>query len=746
LKLRTKLLINFVTISVVTALIIAIVAIVNTSSAIERKAFDQLESIREIQKNSVVRYFDTVSNQIEVLASSEQTVAAVMEFNQGVKNYLSQSETSASDIHEQRVNLVRYYDAEFVPRVDEKSATSLSGNVLVEQLTSEAVVMQNDFIVDNPNPLGEKNLLNSLGAQTQYDLTHARIHPYFQAFLTKFGYYDIFLVDANSGNVVYSVFKEVDFLTSLKSGAFSDSGLGEAYRVAMAQPQEEPATFIDFSKYAPSYGAPAGFVSMPIFDGSDKVGVLIFQFAIAELNSIMSERSGLGQTGETYLVGADNLMRSDSYLSPNTHSVEASFINPETGSVKTAAVLKGLQGIESTEVITDYNGSLVLSAFEPIKLKGLDWVIIAEIDHQEAMSDIYLLTKVIGAITIGCILLVIPIGVYLSTAITKPFGGEPKQIVEIAKTISDKNLTLSFDPSVPEETIYGSMRTMNSNLKDVIHSITINSELLANSAEESSTISQQALKVVENQRIETEQVAAAITQMSATIQQMASNTTETANLTENATAQVKDGAEKLSITNVTVESLVDQMEQAGRVIQHLHEESQSIGSVLDVIQAISEQTNLLALNAAIEAARAGEHGRGFAVVADEVRTLAQRTQDSASEIQKMVVSIQGGAEQAISTTDESQTRVAKVSEYTEFTNGAFEAIHQLVEQIEAMMLQLAAGTEQQSTTAVDIDRNLSQLSELASQNFSSAQDIKTSSEKLATSAEKLKQVVEQFKT
>ncbi len=141
---------------------------------------------------------------------------------------------------------------------------------------------------------------------------------------------------------------------------------------------------IDYALYTPSYDAPASFISSPIFDGGEIVGVLIFQMPLDKITEVMSERAGLGKTGETYLVGPDNLMRSDSYLDPKNYSVVASFRNPAKGTINTEATRNALAGKADTKIITDYNGNPVLSSYTPVDVGGHTWALIAEIDVAEA--------------------------------------------------------------------------------------------------------------------------------------------------------------------------------------------------------------------------------------------------------------------------------------------------------------------------------------------------------------------------
>jgi methyl-accepting chemotaxis protein len=182
-----------------------------------------------------------------------------------------------------------------------------------DQLT----VLQKAYITDNPNKTGEKHKLDAAPAPNAYNLAHAKYHPWIRKFLDERGYYDIFLFSPE-GDVVYTVFKELDYATNVLSGQWKDTDLGNAFRQARdAKPNQE--LFFDFKPYAPSNNAPAAFLSIPVHDSANKLlGVLAFQMPIERLNKVMQVSEGLGKTGETYLVGADLLMRSDSRFSKDS--------------------------------------------------------------------------------------------------------------------------------------------------------------------------------------------------------------------------------------------------------------------------------------------------------------------------------------------------------------------------------------------------------------------------------------------
>ena len=172
--------------------------------------------------------------------------------------------------------------------------------------------VRNLYIFKNSYPAGQKLKLNYADDGSNYSKTHKIYHPVFRSYLNTFGYYDIFIVDPESGGIVYTVFKEDDFGTSLISGKYKNENIAKAYKMANLFTSPDLISIVDMQAYAPSNGEPASFIASPIFDGSEKIGILVFQINIGQINKVMMDASGLGETGETYLVGHEHLMRSNS--------------------------------------------------------------------------------------------------------------------------------------------------------------------------------------------------------------------------------------------------------------------------------------------------------------------------------------------------------------------------------------------------------------------------------------------------
>jgi len=217
-------------------------------------------------------------------------------------------------------------------------------------------------------------------APAGYKSVHDRYFQTLNYYMEQYGYYDVFLMDAKNGDTVFTVTKEPDFGQRAKD---IDSGLRDAWRIAV---EEGRVGISDTRAYEPSAGAPAQFIAAPIKEGGRTIGVVALQISIDAINTIMGERSGLGGTGETYLIGQDLLMRSDSYLDPEHHTVVASFADPKKGQVDTEAARAVLAGNTEEKVIIDYNGNPVLSVYTPVDIGGTTWGLLAEIDVAEAFS------------------------------------------------------------------------------------------------------------------------------------------------------------------------------------------------------------------------------------------------------------------------------------------------------------------------------------------------------------------------
>lgn len=581
-----------------------------------------------------------------------------------------------------------------------------------------------------------------LSASTQDAVKTAHNHhDYFAQFINSYGYYDLFLID-QSGDVFYTVTKEADYQSNLRTGLYADSGLGQLFRTVTTK---QSFAMVDFSRYAPSNNEPASFIAIPVNLGQQKL-TLALQLSIESINHIMQQREGMGKTGESYLVGSDYLMRSDSFLDPNGHSVKASFAgNVAQNGVDTEATRLALGGEAGTKIIIDYNNNPVLSAYTPLTVNGIQWALLSEIDVAEAFEAINKLSLSIILVVLFCLIIVIAVALFIAKSITKPLGGEPNAMQNLAVSIAQGDLTTRFEQETERSGVYQAMYQMSQRLLAMISDIIDNSNTLASSSEECSVASLQTSKSLNSQQQNIEQLTNSIQEMSASINEVANNAGQVATSVKSAQEQSTQSNQQLSHTIEDINQLDQEIAQAHDVIQGLELESNNISAVLEVIRGIAEQTNLLALNAAIEAARAGEQGRGFAVVADEVRTLAEKTQQSTKSIEEMIVNLQSASGQAVKVMAASHTTADNTLNNAKATADAIDKTHTEIDNILQMAELIAAAVEQQSGVCEEVHQNINAINDAAYENAASADQVTAASQGISEVAIKLNQLSLQFK-
>ena len=355
LKIAEKLPIYIVGAGLLVGLTVGISTYLSAAASLEKARQDQLATALGGQRATLSGYLDSIENELVTLAASSTAKNAALWFSEA------------------------WEDVDGDP---------------TERL-------QRLYITENPHPTGQKAELDAAGDGSSYSDVHALYHPWFRKFQRTRGYYDLFLFDPE-GNLLYTVFKKLDFATNLESGEWRDSDLGKAFRDARDNPVQDYTAFFDFMPYAPRHDAPASFISTPILDeDGELLGVLAFQLPTDRLNAILQRADGLGETGETYLVGSDFLMRSDSRFAQEPTTLKRR--------VEIDAVHRALDGSEGIIADMSADGEPLIVAFQPFDFQGTRWALIGQMARSEVLQPVYRLasrTVIVGTI-VAVILLAI---------------------------------------------------------------------------------------------------------------------------------------------------------------------------------------------------------------------------------------------------------------------------------------------------------------------------------------------------
>ena len=360
-----------------------------------------------------------------------------------------------------------------------------------------------------------------------------------------------------------------------------------------------------------------------------------------------------------------------------------------------------------------------------------------------AAGDLYrsAITGIVAVAVIAALMTVL-LAWLLTRSIVMPLN----RALLAAQTIAGGNLTnvIEVDGTDEPARLLNALSAMQASLRKTIEQIAGSATQLGAAAEELSTVTQEASRGLQQQTNEIEQAATAVNEMTAAVEEVARNAVSTSEASNQSTQAAREGRDRVVETVGAIQTMTHDVQNTSVMIEGLAAQGRDIGKVLDVIRAIAEQTNLLALNAAIEAARAGEAGRGFAVVADEVRALAHRTAQSTQEIEKMVAGIQNGTGQAVSSMQQSNQRTQSTLEMARAAGVALEQITQSIQLINERNLVIASASEEQAQVSREVDRNLVNIRDLATQSATGANQTSAATHELSRLAVDLNAMVARF--
>jgi methyl-accepting chemotaxis protein len=698
-----------------TAALLGTISYILSRNTLKSAYTAQLISIRELKKRRIEAYFNNLYSHVKTFAEDRSVIDASKELSAAF--FKAPVNDGNQDT---RANQVKsYFQNEFMKLVDNRGTV---GDYMSSDPRTQ--YFQTEYILNNPNPIGSKDKLDHAGSNIDYNRVHAIYHSSFRSYVKEFRIYDMFLVDPKTGYIFYSMYKEIDFGTSLIDGPLKGTNISELFNEMKSAPQGT-LNISRYKAYAPSYFGPGAFMATPVYDNNEIVSVLIIQVPLDEINNSMTgnkgwKNDGMGNTGESYIVTAtDHTMRSASrfmiedpkgyfetlkqvgYSDEMVETIRKAGTPVLYQKIETEASLAAINGASDVRLIKDYRGVPVLSAFTPLNIPGVRWVMLVEIDEDEIFAPIIALRNMVVMAGAGVILLALFATMFISKSITKPII----LLTEKIGLVSGGDLTISAESDSKDEigTALGSLQSMISKLKEVIGGVMSSADQITTASTEMNQSSQQMSEGATEQASSAEEVSSSMEEMAASIQQNTENAKETEKISRKAAVDISESSKAV---NDTVESM------------------KTIAEKITIIGEIARQTNLLALNAAVEAARAGEHGKGFAVVAAEVRRLAERSQQAAAEINSV-----------------SKTSVEIAQKSGKMLNDVVPGIQktaELIKEISAASLEMSTGSDQVNTA-------LQQLNQVVQQNAANAEEVAATSEELNSQSINLKELIGYFK-
>ncbi len=802
MKLRQKMFIGSAFLAVIPVLITALVTsqIASTlgEDALTQSAQSHITSLRDAKKAQVEDYFNWVFNQIKVYADAKTTVEAMRGLKEAYPRFKEEATLNTDfdlldegplqegppaplslPIEEYKETLLDYYVTDFSQEYSTLNVNEAPEMVdVLNQLDDNNIALQYYYIAANPNPLGTKEEYFAGTDTSSYTQLHRHYHPYLHDIQRRFDFEDIFLVDADSGHVIYSVLKEIDFASSLREGPFAKTGLGQVYD-QVNQARHGTIALVDFAPYLPSYDSQAAFVATPIYDGEQRIGVLIFQIPIYSINDILTNHrvwryDEFGRTGETYIVAADGTMRNDSRMLVEDKegylvavqqadlpqdiiaNIELKDTSVGLQRVDSPGTRSAFSGVTGFDLYEDYRGEFVLSAFAPINVPGLQWAIFSNLQEEESLERLENLTAGIMESTIFTAAIILFVGgiagFYFFGRIAAPISHLEATVTQVAEgdftaraeiktgdeleTLSnafngllEDRLTALAKAEKENEMLNNSIiellkASFQLSQRDLTVQVPVTEDVTGPLADAINQMATETSKVLLNVRHISDQVGSASSQVKIQGENVSRVAEAEREVVDTTMAELSAAAEAMNkiaevaqscneiasqatrstqVALVTVTSTVDGMgeiretiHETEKRVKRLGERAQEISSIVDIINNIAERTHVLALNASMQAAAAGDAGRGFSVVADEVQRLAESSRNATSQISALVKNIQVETNDTISTMDKTIKQVVEGSRLTERAGEQMKDTQNTTSNLVQVVEQIAMASRQQA--------------------------------------------------
>ena len=749
--LKKKLLFSFCAVGLIGILGVSLVSFINTREALFDNNERLLKSNAQLMKSSIESFMGEINDLTEMLSANPTTLEAARSLRSTSRAIAGDSRVnSLADSYS--INMQTYLENSFFPGI----ATAVDADRRSENfsgLSQKARILQQLYILQNSYKTGEKDQLRRAADSSEYSRAHGQFHDFYREILKKKELYDIFLIDPADGSIFYSVFKEIDYGTSLISGPFKDSGLADLYRKVSANFAARDAVLVDYKPYAPSYFKPALFMGAPVLDGNELVAVLIIQISSAKINEVINYKSnwqgyGLGSTGQAMLVNSEGILKTESrsfltersaYLDYAKESISDKEIKLIEG-LETEIGLRKVNYPELSKIFRgdsisfeglDQLGNQSLITGTKVDMGGLDWAVLTLRNYSEVFEagrrlGFYLL--------IVSILLLTGLGffaVYLSGVLTKPLNDTVERMKDLAEGEGDLTKRMEVDGVDEFAMLSTQMNRFIGKINEVITEISSNSTHLNQSAENLSERSENLSSGIEEVSQQSNSIAASSVQMNQNMQVVSSSVEEMSISVSEVSKRAHDAARVASDANT-------QAMNTDKIFTELGTNADLIGKVIDTIASIADETKLLALNAAIEAAGAGEAGKGFAVVASEVKELARQTAESSEDIKEKIYGIQSSSKEAVHA-------IKSISGIIGEVNDISSTIAASVEEQSITSKEIANNVNQAFSAVNEVTENINHISTASVEGAKDAGQLSTQSEELLELSTRLGSIVKRFK-
>ena len=610
----------------------------------------------------------------------------------------------------------------------------------------------------------------------EYNKIYDKLQSYFSSYTDYSGYSNLYFICSAHGHIMFSETRHEDLGSNLSTGKYSQSSLAKLWNSVISKQGE---VMTDFSYYPPA-AKNVAFLAAPIFDEKGSIiAVLALELGFERINEIMSERTGMGTTGETYLVGEDHLMRSDSRFSQISTALSQK--------VETSSVSSALEGESGIGFIDDYRGVKVLSAYLPVfeddnKILDFNWALVAEIDKKEALKSVYTLSRNELILILITLFIVSIIATILARSFTRPIikltditlaiakGDLDQEIkisrkdeiglllqasnemqknmklkVEQALSIANGNLAIKVVPLSEKDEMGKAFKLMvtklrgqMSEIKEVMDMLTgSHSQLLATVSQLSSSANEAATTVSE--------VTTTIEEVKQTAEvsnQKAKNVSQTAQKS----VQISEmGIKAIEDSIMGMDNIQEQVKKISNTILKMSNLSQTIGEITSSVNDLAEQSNLLAVNASIEAVKAGEYGKGFGVVAKEIRLLADKSKQSTKQIKEILSEVQKTISSAVMATDLGGKSVEKGLELAEAAGDSISVLADSISEAAQVSVHIATSSQQQLLGMEQLAMAMQNIKDASRQNIDGTKITEEAMRELKKIIANLNKQVDQYK-